>query len=63
MSIGAMTFNTYDYVFKVLNGSCVQGWEHTAGTPDLGSGVRECFPQEVTVKEDKKVKRRVEGGR
>lgn len=56
MSIGAMTFNTYDYVLKVLNGSCVQGWEHSRN-PDLGSGVRECFPQEGDgEEEDKKVK-------
>ena len=35
----------------------MKGWGHKAGTPDLGFGVRECFPQEVMVKEDKKVKR------
>ena len=35
----------------------MQRREHTAGTPDLGSGVRERFPQEVMVKEDKKVNR------
>lgn len=51
-----------NYALNALSGSCTQGWEHTTGTPDLGAGVRECFPQEVMVKEDK-VKRGVEGGR